>query len=291
MFNENSPKIISEDTEEIFGKACYNYGDRESKIEAKEYAKKLALKDAIQKSGVYINATSKSKNFMLSDDIIELISSKYMKFVATYNDKKDNKICCLIDANINPIDISSLKISSSDSPSVFTDDESHINHQTTNENSKNITTGSIKEQKSSGWQDITMLTGMNSWTQKIGSGKIIADRELGLVKISSQGYGETYLENKFYDATPGIYRLVAQMKFHNVKKYGNKNYERGKFQAIVMQGNNEKYHPDNDFLGSQDWHTREVTVSIRKNQYPYFRIGFQEATGVIYIRDIKIYKE
>ena len=57
----------------------YQMGEKDSIVSAKEGAKNDALRHAAEQAGVYIRAYSKSKDYHLTDDEIEVVSAQVMK--------------------------------------------------------------------------------------------------------------------------------------------------------------------------------------------------------------------
>ena len=57
----------------------YQMGEKDSIASAKEGAKNDALRHAAEQAGVYVRAYSKSKNFQLTDDEIEVVAAQVMK--------------------------------------------------------------------------------------------------------------------------------------------------------------------------------------------------------------------
>ncbi|MCK4727302.1 MAG: hypothetical protein KAT27_00115 [Desulfobacterales bacterium] len=94
---------ISVADEIIKGRYCYTYGDNESLKEARELTRTLAVRDAIESYRVFIESTSTVKNFMLTNDLLQMISSGYLKNVEVLeHTEKGRTICETIQASISP---------------------------------------------------------------------------------------------------------------------------------------------------------------------------------------------
>ena len=93
----------------IQGKYCYTYGDSETLKEARELARKLAIRNAIESYRIYVASISKIKDFHVKDDLIDTISSAYLKNVkVTAHTEKDRTICETIESLVNAADIDAL---------------------------------------------------------------------------------------------------------------------------------------------------------------------------------------
>lgn len=92
--------------EKIEGKYCFTYGDKESLIEAKQITHSLAIRNAIESYSAYIISTTNIKNFTLTNDFIQMISSGYMKNIIVKDHTVNGReICETIQATVSPEDI------------------------------------------------------------------------------------------------------------------------------------------------------------------------------------------
>jgi hypothetical protein len=98
-----SPVIAGET---IRGHYCYTYGDRESIQEARELTRTLAIRNAIESFRTYIESTGRVTNFTLTNDIIQIISSGYLKNIKVLEHKEvGNTVCDKISAIVEPKEI------------------------------------------------------------------------------------------------------------------------------------------------------------------------------------------
>ena len=98
--------IICLANDTITGRYCYTYGDKESLMEAKELTHTLAIRNAIESYRVYIESTGTVKNFILTNDIIQIISSGYLKDIKVIDYKEQGRtICETIQANVSSQEI------------------------------------------------------------------------------------------------------------------------------------------------------------------------------------------
>lgn len=87
----------------ITGRYCYTYGDKESLIEAREITRTLAIRNAIESYRIYVEATTKINNFMLTNDIIQTISSGYLREIKVLNHTEVGRtICETISCKVDP---------------------------------------------------------------------------------------------------------------------------------------------------------------------------------------------
>lgn len=87
----------------IQGHYCYTYGDRESLQEARELTRSLAIRNAIESYRAFITSTSTVKNFQLKNDLVQMISSGYLKDIRVVEHKEEGKtICETIQATVSP---------------------------------------------------------------------------------------------------------------------------------------------------------------------------------------------
>ncbi len=66
------------DRVEIVGESKYTYGDKESLLEAKETAKSLAIREAIESYQVFVNSTSDIQDFRVRSDLIQTIATGHL---------------------------------------------------------------------------------------------------------------------------------------------------------------------------------------------------------------------
>jgi hypothetical protein len=87
----------------IHGHYCYTYGDRESLQEAREITRALAIRNAIESYRLFISSTSNIKNFKLTNDLVQVISSGYLKDIKAIGHKEEGRtICDDIEASVSP---------------------------------------------------------------------------------------------------------------------------------------------------------------------------------------------
>ena len=89
--------------ETIQGDYCYTYGDKESLKEARETARALAVRNAIESYEAFVKSTTNVENFQLTNDLVRMLSAGYLRNIKTIeHSEKDRTICDKIEANIEP---------------------------------------------------------------------------------------------------------------------------------------------------------------------------------------------
>ena len=100
--------------------------------------------------------------------------------------------------------------------------------------------------------------------------------------------GFTYISRKFV-GYKGTLVFEANIKFDDVIP-GNKNFHRGKFQAVVIVDGREVDWPDADFEGISPWMPRRFQVfDLTGKETVVLRIGLQNAKGTVFVDDIKVH--
>ncbi|MDO9527863.1 MAG: hypothetical protein Q7J27_01755 [Syntrophales bacterium] len=94
---------------QIRGEYCYQYGDSESLMVAKEISYAMALRKAIETYKTFISSTSIVKDFKLKKDLIETIASGYVDNVKIIKqDVKGRTVCTTLIGYVNPDAVKSI---------------------------------------------------------------------------------------------------------------------------------------------------------------------------------------
>jgi len=81
---------------------CYRYGDDEAFNKARETAINIALKQAIRNHRVFIESSTRVKNFQLDDDIIATTSVAMLKETTVEKEeRKPQEVCVTVTASLN----------------------------------------------------------------------------------------------------------------------------------------------------------------------------------------------
>jgi hypothetical protein len=97
----NPALSMADDT--IKGSYCYTYGDSESLKEVKELTKTLAIRNALESYRIFVISTTNVNNFELTNDLLQIITSGYLKNVRVLDHSEEGrKVCETIEANVSP---------------------------------------------------------------------------------------------------------------------------------------------------------------------------------------------
>ncbi|MBW1796033.1 MAG: hypothetical protein JRJ38_16690 [Deltaproteobacteria bacterium] len=93
----------------IEGEYCYQYGDSESLMVAKEISYAMALRKAIETYRIFISSTSIVKDFKLKKDIVEAIASGYVDNIEILKQNVDGRtVCTAVAGYVDPQTVKSL---------------------------------------------------------------------------------------------------------------------------------------------------------------------------------------
>lgn len=92
----------SQEKETVHARHCYRYGDDETFNKARETAISIALKQAIRSHRVFIESSTRVKNFQLEDDIIATTSVAMLKnMTVEKEERKPQEVCVTVTASLN----------------------------------------------------------------------------------------------------------------------------------------------------------------------------------------------
>ncbi len=90
----------------VEGKGCFIYGDHDTPASAKEKARMLARRDAIESYKTFIKAKSSIEKLELKEDIIDTLAAGYLYKTKILDVSEDGReICLSIEAYVNPTEI------------------------------------------------------------------------------------------------------------------------------------------------------------------------------------------
>ena len=78
----------------IHGKYCYQYGDSESLMIAKEISYSMALRKAIETYQTFVASTSIVQDFRLRNDLVETIASGYVENIKIARQDVEGRTVC-----------------------------------------------------------------------------------------------------------------------------------------------------------------------------------------------------
>ncbi len=92
--------------DKISGSACYTYGDNESLVQAEQMTKTLAIRNAIESYSIFIESTSTVRDFQLSSDLINTISTAQVKGVKVLKRlESGRKLCYTVEGYVEPFEM------------------------------------------------------------------------------------------------------------------------------------------------------------------------------------------
>lgn len=103
-------------------------------------------------------------------------------------------------------------------------------------------------------------------------------------------WGYTFISRSFRVPSKGSLRIEGQVFSCDIVP-GNKQYERGKFIAVLISHGKEIGYLDADFDGnSKEWIPRSIYVPRLDPSIDVdLRIGLQNATGCVYVDNVKVF--
>ena len=94
--------------ETIQGRYCYHYGDNETLLEAREITRTLAIRNAVESYRVFVEAASLIDNFIMTTDLVQTISSGYLRDMQVLEHSEgDYTICETVQFQIDPVSFDS----------------------------------------------------------------------------------------------------------------------------------------------------------------------------------------
>jgi hypothetical protein len=92
--------------ETVRGHACYGFGDDQTPAQARRGAMVKAQEEAVRSFGVFVNSSSRIKNFQMEEDIIQTTSAAMLQdIVVEKEERKPQEICITLHAKISPVSL------------------------------------------------------------------------------------------------------------------------------------------------------------------------------------------
>jgi len=103
------PSILFAAQTKIQGDYCYQYGDSESLMAAKEISYAMALRKAIETYKTFVASTSVVRDFQLRKDLVETIASGYVENIQIIKqDVQGRNVCTELVGFVNPDAVKSI---------------------------------------------------------------------------------------------------------------------------------------------------------------------------------------
>lgn len=111
------------------------------------------------------------------------------------------------------------------------------------------------------------------------------------VKISKDNRRDWTNISKEFRHVKGTLRFEAQIQCKDIVR-GDKNWDRGKFQAVVKIDGKDVDWPADDFHEDSGFIKRQFRVfDLTGKETVVLRIGLQNAKGTVWVDDIKVFHE
>jgi len=188
------PNSLSSDSvqklEVVRGSGCYRFGDEETPSKARRAAMTLAQEEAVRRHRVFVEASTRVKNFQLDEDVVRTASAAFLQDVVIEKEERQNQeICVTITAKLSPISAEEML-------------------------RQKISAKEISQKVESALIPSKQAFGLKIWTNKNENNFIEDDRLIIYVKSDR----DTYLKLDYFQAdgkvvhlVPNIYRGQAQI--------------------------------------------------------------------------------
>jgi hypothetical protein len=94
----------NEKLEVVRGSGCYHFGDDETPAKARRAAITLAQEEAVRGHRVFVEASTRVKNFQLDEDVVRTASAGFLQdIVIEKEDRKNQEICVSLTAKLSPV--------------------------------------------------------------------------------------------------------------------------------------------------------------------------------------------
>ena len=208
----NLGAIASMNTLEVVrGSGCYRFGDDETPAKAKRAAMALAQEEAVRRHRVFVEASTRVKNFQLDEDVVRTASAAFLQDVVIEKEERQNQeICVTLTAKLSPISAEEMlrqKIAAK-------------------EISQKVETALIPSKQA---------FGLRIWTNKNENNFIEDDRLIIYVKSDRDAYLKLdyfQADGKVVHLVPNIYRGQAQIVGGTTYAFGD---DSGPDQFIVKE--------------------------------------------------------
>ena len=118
------PSIVLATRAQIHADYCYQYGDSESLMVAKEISYAMALRKAIEQYRTFVASTSTVEDFQLKEDLIQTIASGYVEDIQIIKqDVRGRTVCTELIGYVDPDAVESLVSRKIQKPQKIADQE------------------------------------------------------------------------------------------------------------------------------------------------------------------------
>jgi len=90
----------------IQGMYSYTYGDSESKVDARETCRNLALRNALESYSVYVESSTEVENYQLTKDQIRSLSAGVLRNIEIVEEKEEGRtLTMVVNATVDPEEV------------------------------------------------------------------------------------------------------------------------------------------------------------------------------------------
>jgi len=197
--------------EVVRGSGCYRFGDDETPAKARRAAMTLAQEEAIRRHRVFVEASTRVKNFQLDEDVVRTASAAFLQDVVIEKEQRQNQeICVTLTAKLSPVSAEEML-------------------------RQKIAAKEISQKVESVLIPSQQAFGLKIWTNKSANNFIEDDRLIIYVKSDRDAYLKLdyfQADGKVVHLVPNLYRGQAQVVGGVTYSFGD---DSGPDQFIVKE--------------------------------------------------------
>ena len=203
-------------------RGCYEYGENETLLEAKETAHTIAVRKAVEQGGVNIDAETVTTDGKLAYDIIKLQASKHIKIIESKFERslQNLEICEKITITFNPNIVSN-----------FINSKSAYNGNSIKIEQRQIDSKTLKAKR-------YYVEGYDYfYNKKFYRALSMLDKSIKLNDVAADPYylkGATYLSLKMFDEAEKYFMISTEYSYQYERE---KNYTGNKFVSYMWMAN------------------------------------------------------
>jgi len=188
--SHSSSSDSTQTLEVVRGSGCYRFGDDETPAKARRAAMTLAQEEAVRRHRVFVEASTRVKNFQLDEDVVRTASAAFLQDVIIEKEERQNQeICVRLTAKLSPISAEEML-------------------------RQKIAAKEISQKVESALIPSKQAFGLKIWTNKNENNFIEDDRLIIYVKADRDAYLKLdyfQADGKVVHLVPNIYRGQAQI--------------------------------------------------------------------------------
>jgi hypothetical protein len=197
--------------ESVRGSGCYRFGDDETPAKARRAAMTLAQEEAVRHHRVFVDASTRVKNFQLDEDVVRTASAAFLQdIVVEREERRNQEICITLTAKLRSLSAEEML-------------------------RQKIAAKEISQQVESALIPPKQAFGLKIWTNKNENNFIEDDRLIIYVKSDRDAYLKLdyfQADGKVVHLVPNIFRGQAQILGGTAYAFGD---DSGPDQFIVKE--------------------------------------------------------